>query len=167
MKAMMAAMTIGTAAREAGVGVETIRFYERRGLVAQPPKPAGSGARRYSPETVERIRFIREAQQLGFSLREIAELLALRADPSADCSEVREQASVKLDEVRRKIERLRQIGAALETLIAACPGRGRLQTCSIMDALTLHSTLQTATGDGATAADPARGRNAASQRRHG
>lgn len=162
----MQVLTIGRAARAAGVGVETIRFYERCGLVAQPPKPAGSGARRYSPETVERIRFIREAQQLGFSLREIAELLALRADSSADCAEVREQASVKLEEVRRKVERLRQIGAALETLIAACPGRGRLQSCSIMDALNFHSTPQTVPRDGATAADPAHGGNTPSQRRH-
>ncbi len=165
MKAMKAAMTIGTAAREAGVGVETIRFYERRGLVVQPPKSAGSGVRRYSPETIARIRFIREAQQLGFLLREITELLALRADPRADCAEVREQASVKLREVRHKIEQLRQIGAALETLIGACPGRGGLQACSIMDALTLHSTLKTVPGGDATAAVSTHGGKAASQRR--
>ena len=135
----MNALTISKAAREAGVGVETVRFYERQGLIEQPPKPLGLGVRTYSPDMVARIRFIKEAQQIGFSLREITELLTLRADPAADCSDVREQATAKLKEVRQKIERLREIGTALETLIAACPGRGGLQACSIMDALTQRS----------------------------
>ncbi|MBN8904885.1 MAG: heavy metal-responsive transcriptional regulator [Rhodospirillales bacterium 69-11] len=136
---MRAGLSIGRAAREAGVGVETIRFYERQSLVQQPPKPDGAGVRRYPAIAVERIRFVREAQELGFSLREIKELLALRADPAADCAEVREQATAKLDEVHRKISRLQEIGTALERLIATCPGRGGLQACSIMDALTLRS----------------------------
>jgi MerR family mercuric resistance operon transcriptional regulator len=131
----MTVLTIGKAAQQAGVGVETVRFYERQGLIEQPPKPDGSGVRRYSDELVARIRFIREAQQLGFSLREIRELTELRADPAADCANVREQAVAKLQDVRRKIERLQEIGTALETLIAVCPGRGGLQACSIMDAL--------------------------------
>lgn len=133
---MRASLTIGNAAREAGVGVETIRFYERQHLVRQPPKPAGSGMRHYPAETIERIRFIKEAQELGFSLREIHELLALRADPDTDCAEVQKQATTKLTEVQRKIQRLHDIGAALERLIAACPGQGGLQGCSIMGALT-------------------------------
>ena len=133
---MRADLTIGMAAREAGVGVETIRFYERQRLVRQPPKPAGSGMRHYPAETIERIRFIKEAQELGFSLREIRELLALRADPDTDCAEVQKQATTKLVEVQRKIQRLHDIGVALERLIAACPGQGGLQGCSIMDALT-------------------------------
>jgi len=136
----MKGLTISKAAREAGVGIETVRFYERQALIEQPPKPPGSGARTYSPNMVARIRFIKEAQQIGFSLREIGELLTLHADPSADCSDVREQATAKLEEVRRKIERLQEIGTALETLIAACPGRGGLQACSIMDALTQRSS---------------------------
>ena len=135
----MKALSIGKAAREAAVGVETIRFYEREGLIARPRKPEGSGVRVYPTETVERIRFIREAQQLGFSLREIRELLALRADPSTDCSDVREQAVAKLQAVRQKIEELHRIGAALETLIAACPGQGGVQACSIMEAIALRS----------------------------
>lgn len=139
MKTMVKPMMIGAAARLAGVGVETIRFYERRGLVQQPLKPISSGVRHYSPEIVARVRFIREAQQIGFSLREIEELLSLRADPEADCSDVREQAQVKLDEVECKIAQLEQVKAALKTLLAACPGRGNLTACSIMDALTLHS----------------------------
>lgn len=143
---MKAGMTIGQAASQAGVGIETVRFYERQGLIEQPRKPEGAGVRLYPADLVERIRFIREAQQLGFSLREAGELLALRADPSADCSEVREQATIKLQDVRQKIERLRQIGAALESLIASCPGRGALQACSIMDALTVHSGAQAGNG---------------------
>lgn len=127
--------TIGEAARRAGVGVETIRFYERRGLVEQPPKPRGAGFRVYPAEQIRRIKFIRQAQQLGFSLREIAVLLSLRADPAADCSMVRQQAVAKLDEVRGKLEQLRRIGSALEILIANCPGEGGLQVCSILDAL--------------------------------
>ena len=131
----MRELTISKAAQAAGVGRETIRFYERQHLVEQPPKP-DRGVRRYSDELVARIRFIKKAQQLGFSLREIRELLALRADPSTDCSDVREQAQAKLSEVRLKIEQLQEIGAALETLIATCPGRGALQACSIIEALT-------------------------------
>lgn len=129
-------MTIGQAAREAGVGVETIRFYERQGLIVQPRKPHGSGVRYYSHDLVEHIRCIREAQGLGFSLREAAELLMLRSDPAADCSVVRERAAAKLLEVHQKVDRLQHIAAALKDLIAACPGSGELQACSIMDALT-------------------------------
>lgn len=136
---MLQALTIGRAAREAGVNIETVRFYERRGLIKQPPK--GDGYRVYSADQVARIRFIKEAQQIGFTLSEIGELLTLRADPSADCAAVREQAVAKLDEVHRKIEQLQRVGAALEALIAACPRRGALQECSIIDALTVRSGL--------------------------
>jgi Hg(II)-responsive transcriptional regulator len=134
----MQTLTIGRAAREAGVNIETVRFYERRGLIEQPPK--GEGYRIYSPDQVARIRFIKEAQQIGFSLTEIGELLTLRADPAADCSDVRQQAIAKREEVRRKIERLQQIDAALETLVAACPGSGALEACSIIDVLKIRSS---------------------------
>ena len=129
----MPALTIARAAHEAGVNIETIRFYERRGLIERPLK--GEGYRVYSRDHIARIRFIKEAQQIGFSLAEVKELLALRADPDADCSAVQQQAIAKQREVRRKIQQLREIDAALETLIAACPGQGALQCCSIIDAL--------------------------------
>jgi len=132
----MTAMTIGIAARKAGVGVETIRFYERKGLIDQPLKPTFGGFRIYPEDAVRRIRFIRQAQDLGFSLREIEELLSLRADPAADCSHVRERATTKREEVDRKIAQLERIRGALEELIAACPGRGALRACSILGALT-------------------------------
>ena len=131
----MSATTIGNVAREAGVGVETIRFYERRGLIDQPPRPVNGGFRVYPQETIRRIRFVRQAQELGFSLREIAELLSLRADPTTDCGDVRDRARAKLCEVNRKIGRLEKFRTALEGLIAACPGRGALRACSIMEAL--------------------------------
>ncbi len=132
---MMTEFTISKAAKNAGVGVETIRFYQRKGLIKQPPAPIDGGFRIYPEETVARIRFIRQAQEIGFSLREIAELLSLRADPSADCSDVRERATMKLEEVHRKITQLKKIRGALEDLIAACPGRGALRACSIMESL--------------------------------
>ncbi len=136
----MQTMTISHAARQAEVGSETIRFYERRGLIEQPPKPVGAGFRVYPEETVQRIRFIRQAQEIGFSLREIDELLSLRADPAADSSDVRERAIDKRNEVEQKIAHLRQIHAALEELISACPGKGALRQCSIMEALVSAST---------------------------
>ncbi len=131
----MTNLTIGKAASKTGVNVETIRFYERIGLIEQPPKPPDIGYRIYPEGTLQRVRFIRQAQEIGFSLKEIAELLALRSDPSADCSDVREQALQKRAEVNRKIAQLEQIRAALDDLIAACPGRGALRACSIMDVL--------------------------------
>ena len=127
-------MTIGKVAAAAGVGVETVRFYEREGLVRQPTKPH-RGFRVYPPDVIERIRFIRQAQELGFTLRETSELLSLETDPSANCAAVREQAELKLHEVGLKVQRLEDIAAALKTLIAARPGQGSTISCSILDAL--------------------------------
>jgi len=130
----MANLTIGRAAKAAGVRIATIRFYERRGLIAQPRKPE-SGYRTYPPETVTRIRFIRQAQKIGFSLKEIEELLSLQAQPDAACGDVRDRAQAKRTEVERKIDQLIRIRDALDDLIAACPGRGALRACSILSAL--------------------------------
>jgi len=130
----MIPMTIGKLARAADVGVETVRFYERKGLIEKPHRPNG-GFRRYPAEAAERIRFIRQAQELGFSLQEIAELLSLRADPKTECADVRDRARVKLSEVNAKIERLQSIRSALEGLIGTCPGRGGTESCTILDGL--------------------------------
>ncbi len=127
--------TIGEAARDAGVGVETIRFYERRKLIERPETPRGGGYRHYPETTIERIRFVRQAQELGFSLREIDDLLSLRADPGADSAQVRAHALAKLSEVDGKMRQLEQIRAALETVIAACPGKGAVERCSILEAM--------------------------------
>lgn len=136
-------MTISRAAQAAGVGVETIRFYERRGLIKQPLKPRNGGFRSYHSDAVARIRFIRQAQEIGFSLREIEELLALEADPKADCGEVRGQAQLKRDEVRRKIIQLKRMERALDRLIATCPGSGALGACTILDGLAAPRTAKT------------------------
>jgi len=134
----MRGMTIGKAARRADVGVETVRFYQRKGLIERPSRPAASGFRIYPDETIKRIRFIREAQALGFSLREVRELLELRADPGADAADILARATAKLEDVRKKMDQIRRIGEALEHLIAACPGRGSLGACSIIEALEHH-----------------------------
>lgn len=136
---MIAGLTIGRAAQKAGVGVETIRFYERQRLVEQPPKPQGKGFRLYPVEVVDRIRFIKRAQELGFSLREVQELLTLRSDPSAGCADVRQRATAKLHDVQSKTRHLQSIGTVLEQLIAACRGHGSVQTCSIIEALSHHN----------------------------
>lgn len=144
----MQEMTIGKAARAAGVGVETIRFYQRQGLIEQPPRPAGGGFRRYPVNTVRRIRFIRQAQELGFSLREARELLALRTDGAADAGAVRQRALTKLSDVERKIERLEQIRAALRVLLDSCPGHGPLGGCSVMEALDRNAGAESGAGNG-------------------
>lgn len=131
----MKRFTISRVAKAANVNVETIRFYERRGLIEQPAKPSGSGAREYDGDTVARIRFVRQAQEIGFSLREISELLSLRADPGADCADVRARAIDKRDEVLAKLDRLWRIRDALDVLIARCPGGGDVSACTILEAM--------------------------------
>jgi Hg(II)-responsive transcriptional regulator len=154
-------MTISRAAEQAGVGIETIRFYERRGLIKQPARPRSGGYRFYDDEVVERIRFIRQAQELGFSLREIEELLSLRADPGADCGDVRTQAVSKREEVDRKIAQLQHIRSALDALIASCPGGGALRSCTIIDAMAGRQTTTAHRPSGKTARQnrTPRGRN--------
>lgn len=129
-------MRIGTVAKKAGVGVETIRFYERIGIIDQPQKPANGGFRRYPDGVVRKVRFIKHAQALGFTLSEADELLALETDPNADCAKVRARAEVKLGSIRRKIASLNTIEAALGDIIDACPGRGvATGRCSILATL--------------------------------
>ncbi|MEX2643341.1 MAG: MerR family transcriptional regulator [Acetobacterales bacterium] len=123
------------AAKAANVNVETIRFYERRGLIVQPPKPAVGGAREYNNDAIARIRFVRQAQEIGFSLREIAELLSLRAAPDADCADVRTRAIEKREEVLAKLDKLSRIRDALDVLVARCPGGGDVSACTILEAM--------------------------------
>lgn len=127
-------VTIGTIARRAGVGVETIRFYEREKLLAEPARDPSNGYRRYPEGTVLRLQFIARAKELGFTLRETRELLELRAGP-ATCGTVKARAEEKLDNIHRKIEDLQRIERALLTLAEACPGTGMLENCPIIEAL--------------------------------
>ena len=125
-------MRIGEIANSAGVGVETVRFYENKGLITQPLRPKDGSYRDYPAELVHHIRFIRNAQQLGFSLREIKELLSLESGPDAQCGDVRVRASAKLSEIEEKIAGLNRIKTALVTLIEVCPGSGPTRNCSIL-----------------------------------
>jgi MerR family mercuric resistance operon transcriptional regulator len=127
-------LTIGQVAREAGVNIQTIRYYERRGLLPEPSR-AESGYRSYGEEAVRQIRFIRNAKELGFSLKEIGELLSLRLDPGGMSAAVKELAKEKLVDIQEKIDTLQRMRAALEGLIHACPGCGPVRECPILDAL--------------------------------
>jgi MerR family mercuric resistance operon transcriptional regulator len=128
-------LRISEVAKAADVGVEPVRFYARKGLIAQPVRPADGGFRSYPEQVAVQIRFIRQAQELGFSLVEIEDLLSLKSEPDTDCSEVRRRALSKRDDVNLKIKRLRQIHSTLTKLIDACPGKGALESCSIIEAL--------------------------------
>jgi MerR family copper efflux transcriptional regulator len=130
----MSAMTIGRLARRAGVGVETVRFYEREGLIEQPPRE-GSGWRQYPEDVVSRLRFIRRAQEVGFSLKEIDELISLRLDPFADSAEVKARAEGKIEEIEDKIRDLQGMKDALVRLAGACSGEGSVQECPILETL--------------------------------
>ena len=129
-------LTIGQVARRAGLGIETMRFYERRGLLEEPARKA-SRYRQYTEEVVARLGFIRRAKELGFSLQEIAELLALREGPDTTCGEVRERAEAKIADIEAKIRDLGGMRKALLKLTASCQGRGPVSECPILEALGL------------------------------
>lgn len=127
-------MTRGEVADRAGVNRETVRYYEQRGLIPEPPRSDGD-YRTYDASYVERIRFIKRAQELGFSLAEIKDLLTLRLASDGDCGEVRQRATAKLAEVRQKIRDLQQIEAVLGRLATVCRGEGPTSNCPILDTL--------------------------------
>lgn len=131
-------MTTGQVADRAGVNIQTVRYYERRGLLPAPPRRA-SGYRQYGSDHVSRIRFIKRAQELGFTLEEIDELLSLRADPDADSSEVLERALRKIEDIDRKMQDLSRMRATLEDLTHACAGHGSTDNCPILAALEVES----------------------------
>ncbi len=130
----MKPMTIGEVAKAAEIGVETVRFYEREGLIAEPPRRR-SGYRQYPPDTVRRVRFIRRAKELGFTLTEIGELLELRVDPTKSCADVRTLARAKMADIEAKMLDLARIQAALTELVRTCRGKGTTSDCPILDAL--------------------------------
>ncbi len=127
-------LTTGEAADRADVNVQTVRYYERRGLIPEPPRTSG-GFRQYRPNHVARIRFIKRAQELGFTLDEAGELLDLRATPDADRADVRAVAQEKRDEIEQKIADLQRMQTTLNHLIAACEGHGTTDDCPILHAL--------------------------------
>jgi MerR family mercuric resistance operon transcriptional regulator len=130
----MQTLTIGQLAHGAGVGVETIRFYERKGLLAEPDRRP-SGYRQYPAVAVDRVRFIRRAKELGFTLAEIKELLELRVDPRSTCSDVRHRAQVTITDIEERIAALKQMKGALERLVRRCRGQGPTEECPILGVL--------------------------------
>lgn len=129
----MRAMTIGTLARASGVHVETIRFYQRRGLLPQPKRPP-AGVRRYGEEAAARLRFIKRAQDIGFTLGEVAELLRLERG----CRDAHGLATAKLAAVERRLADLGRVRSTLRELIARCE-EGKARSCPIIESLTDRS----------------------------
>ena len=128
-------MKIGEVARAAGVGIDAVRFYEREGLLPEPARRP-SGYRDYSPEAVLDLRFIKRAKQLGFSLKEIAELLSMNRKPTARAGDIKKLAEEKLADLEDKIYSLQRMKRALRKVVESCPGRGPISDCSILRSLT-------------------------------
>lgn len=124
----------GELAQQAGVNIETLRFYERQRLLPEPPR-SESNYRLYPADAVRRVRFIKRAQELGFSLSEIEELLSLRASPKAKCADVRGRAETKIADIDEKIRSLQTMKKALNNLVAQCSGQQAATQCPILDAM--------------------------------
>jgi Hg(II)-responsive transcriptional regulator len=128
-------LTIGEVARRAGVGVETVRFYQRRGLLEEPARDGPGAYRHYGEDAVARLRFIRRAKELGFTLKEIGELLALRAEPGAGAADVKRRAEAKVADIEGRVRDLLRMQETLLRLAESCPGHGPLDDCPILAAL--------------------------------
>jgi Hg(II)-responsive transcriptional regulator len=127
-------LTVGTLAKRAGVGAQTVRFYEREGLLAAALRTS-SGYRVYGDDAVGRLRFIRRAQDLGFTLKEIRELLALQKTEGANCDDVRNAAAAKLDMIEAKIADLARMKTTLAGLVQSCTGCGPISACNLVECL--------------------------------
>ncbi len=132
MQADPTGLTIGAVAKAAGVNVETVRFYQRRALLPEPDRPYGS-IRRYGVKDVARVKFVKAAQRLGFSLDEVAGLMTL--DDGAHCAEARQLAEGKLADVRAKLKDLRRIESLLNGLVRECGSRRGRVSCPLIAAL--------------------------------
>jgi len=129
----METLTRSQLADAANVNIETLRYYERRGLLPAPPRSAAN-YRRYPKSAAHRVRFVKHAQDLGFSLDEIKELLSLRLTRGARSAEVRKRAQNKIIEVTDRIRSLERIRGALEHLVSRCSGEGPIEECAILHA---------------------------------
>ena len=134
----MHSLTIGQLAKESNVHVETIRYYERRGLISKPPRTV-SNYRMYSSENLRRIRFIKHAQGLGFSLKEIKELLALRVTARAKCADVQKYTTRKIEDIQERIHSLTCMRRSLEKLLRECSGDLPATACPILESLESES----------------------------
>ena len=128
----MTTLGIGQLARRAGVAIDTVRYYERNQLLA-PAGRLASGYRRYGEDELKRLRFIRRAKALGFTLEEIRDLLSLSGERNV--AKVKRAAEAKLADIEQRVAELQRIRRGLRTLIAACPGHGRAEACPILNAL--------------------------------
>lgn len=124
----------GTLAKQANVNPETLRYYEREGLLPKP-KRTEAGYRLYAEEDVKRVRFIKKAQELGFSLKEIKDLLALKVDASQSASQVKQLAEHKIQTIEAKIQSLQAMKSILSELAEACSGKGSVDHCPILNCL--------------------------------
>lgn len=127
-------LTRGALAKQCAVNFETIRYYEQRGLLPRAARSAGN-YRLYRTDTVRRVRFIQRAQDLGFTLKEIKELLSLHATPGTHCADVRKRAEAKAADIHGKIRTLNAIQKALAKMIGQCSGKGSESGCPILEAL--------------------------------
>lgn len=127
-------MRIGEVAAGAGVNIQTLRYYERRGLLPKPRR-RGSGYREYELETVQLVRFIKRAQELGFTLAEVSDLIRLRKTDQRRASQVRALATAKLENIERKINQLGAMRNALHVLVEECACEGKAPACPIIEAL--------------------------------
>ena len=127
-------LSIGQLAKQAAVGVETVRFYEREGLLAEPERRQ-SGYRQYQHDTVDRLLFIRRAKELGFNLKEIKELLSLRVDKDKTCADVRQQAEAKITDIEERIRSLQRMKRARVKVTRQCSGRGPTSECPILESI--------------------------------
>lgn len=130
----MKSLTIGHLAREAGINLETVRYYEREGLLPKAPRSA-SGYRLFPTDAVRRLRFIKRAQELGFSLKEIRELLALRLLPRTTSGEIRKRAEAKIADIEGKMRSLASMRKSLRKLAESCSGCAPLSECPILESL--------------------------------
>lgn len=130
----MTGLKVGEVAKQAGVNLQTIHYYERRGLLPKPPR-TGSNYRAYPEDAVLRVRFVKRAQELGFTLKEIKELLSLRAAPRTRCADVRQRAQTKVQDIDDKVRTLQAMRKALTKLIGECSGKGAVTQCPILEAL--------------------------------
>lgn len=130
----MTMLSIGQVAKQTGITVETVRFYEKQGLI-DAPRRSQSGYRQYPQDTIKRVRFIQNAKEVGFTLKDIAELLALRQEPGTSCADIQQRATLKIDEVDQKIRDLNRIRNALARMITKCSETGGLSQCPILEEL--------------------------------
>ena len=133
-------MTVGIAAKRAGVKIDTIRYYERRALLPRSPRTE-AGYRTLTEETVQRLRLIKHAQALGFTLNEIKQLLELRLTPGKTCADVRSRAEAKEADIERKIRSLQVMKRALQQLVSACKSDGPASKCSFLENLNKEDML--------------------------